>query len=357
MSQMFIDTAWAEIDLSALRHNARVVRELAPRSRILAMLKADAYGHGLLACAKALHEVTDALAVARLDEAEMLRQVYPHCPLLLTAASLDEDALRWCARHQVAVVVHESTVLETLLGLEQPPPVWLKLNTGMNRLGFDAPAFLAAAQTLRARGVEPVAMSHFASADEADPAPTRAQIAAFDAVVPDELPQSLCNSAGLIAFPEAQRDWVRPGIMLYGANPLVDGPGPALRPVMRLQARVLAVNPVGPGDAVGYGRTWRAGSGGRIATLGMGYGDGYPRVPGDGARVWIKGQLHPLAGRVSMDLLAVDIGDRQDIAVGDVATLWGPELPVEQAAAAAGTISYELLCRVQRRVSRVYREA
>lgn len=354
---MFIDTAWAEIDLKALRHNAGVVRRLAPRSRILAMLKADAYGHGLLDCARALHEVTDALAVARLDEAEMLRQVYPHSPLVLTAASLDEEALRWCAERQVAIVLHEPSVLSLLLALDQLPPVWLKLNTGMNRLGFSAPAFVAAAQALRERGVEPVAMSHFSSADEADPAPSRAQIAAFDAVVPDGLPQSLCNSAGLIAFPEAQRDWVRPGIMLYGANPLVDGPGPDLEPVMRLQARVLAVNPVGPGDAVGYGRTWRARGGGRIATLGMGYGDGYPRLPGDGARVWIKGRLHPLAGRVSMDLLAVDIGDRRDIAVGDVATLWGPEWPVEQAAAAAGTISYELLCRVQRRVSRICREA
>lgn len=350
-----LHTVWAEIDLSALRHNLAQVRACAPRARVMAMLKADAYGHGLLNCAQALADQADGLAVARLDEAEKLRAVLPNMPLLVTAAALDADALAWCAAHEVAIALHDEGQLVSVLSMDTPPPVWLKLNSGMNRLGFSDGAFAKVAQRLTAHGVRGVMMTHFASADEPLKPATRAQVAAFRAVhaacLPD-WPASLANSAGVIAHPDSHADWVRPGIMLYGSSPIA-GADVDLRPVMTLKARVLGLQDVAAGQAVGYGGDWVATCNSRIATVGIGYGDGYPRHIAAGAQAWVSGQRVPLAGRVSMDMLALDVTEALHVKVGDVVTLWGENMPVDEVAAHAGTISYELLCRVKARVPRV----
>lgn len=323
----------------------------------MAMLKADAYGHGALACARALAARVDGFGVARLDEAEKLRQALPDCTILLTAAALDAEALAWCAAHKVAIVVHEQAILAELLRMAQTPAVWLKLNTGMSRLGFAPTDYIAALQQLRERGIPVVAMTHFACADEPDRAPTLRQIRRFTQLLkacPD-CPRSLANSAGLVAYPQSQAEWVRPGIMLYGSNPMTQPIDLGLRPVMRLQARILAVSTIPAGAAVGYGATWQAPRTSRIATVGIGYGDGYPRVVNGAAVAGVNGRPAPLAGRVSMDLLAVDVTDVA-AGVGDIVTLWGDDPGVDRIASAAGTISYELLCRVQSRVPRIYRD-
>ena len=340
--------------MTALRHNAQQVRRLAPQSKIMAMLKADAYGHGLLDCARALQTQVDAVAVARLDEAYRLRQVFPQMPLLLTAASLDHDALIWCQAQQVAIVLHEDSVAERLLTMNAPPAVWLKLNSGMNRLGFAPKRFLQLAEQLEQRGVQPVLMTHFSSADEQDGEPTLQQIRAFDAAIQSlpAWPQSLANSAGLMAFPQARRDWVRPGLMLYGANPMAAGPQIDLRPVMRLKARVLSLNALSSGDAVGYGRRWVAGQAARVATVGIGYGDGYPRCEEAALQACLHGQRARLLGRVSMDMLALDVSAIEAVQVGDEVELWGENMAVDEVAQAVGSISYDLLCRVQARVPR-----
>ncbi len=350
-----IHSAWAEIDVAALRHNADVVRQLAPHAKIMAMLKADAYGHGALLCAQALLNRVDGMAVARLEEAEQLRLRYPQLKLLLTAASLDLDALRWCADRRIAVVVHEDSVLRSLLALASPPAVWLKLNTGMNRLGFSAQQFVDAFGRLRGRVSELVAMTHFACADEPRLPVTARQIEAFDRVLA-QLPccaQSLANSAAVLSFPAAHRDWVRPGLMLYGVNPGLEALQYDLRPVMRLKTRVLAVHDVPAGGGVGYGLDWHASQAAKVATVAIGYGDGYPRVWGAQGRALVRGQACPLVGRVSMDLLALDVSALESVAVGEEVMLWGDGLRVEDLAPAAGTIAYELLSQVQQRVPRL----
>lgn len=349
----FPDTAWAEIDLDALRHNAGIVRQLAPQAKIMAMLKADAYGHGLLACAGALVEQVDGLAVARLDEAEQLRQRWPRKPLLLTAAWHDSESLHWCAQRNVAIVLHAPEQLNVLSGLSQWPPLWLKLNTGMNRMGFSSEALPSVMRQVQSHEQDAVLMSHFSSADEAEETPTRVQIQQFDALADSlpEVPQSMANSAGIIGYAASHRDWVRPGIMLYGSNPMQQPTSLDLRPVMQLKARILAINTVSAGGAVGYGQTWRAPRNSRIACVGIGYGDGYPRLTGRASAV-VHGQRAPLAGRVSMDVLSLDVSNIPAARVGDEVELWGRNMSVDEVAGHADTISYDLLCRVAARVPR-----
>lgn len=320
------------------------------------MLKADAYGHGLLACAGALLDQVDGVAVARLDQAEKLRLAYPSLPILLTASCLDHEALQWCQHQGVAIVLHEEAVWQLLSDMPVLPAIWLKLNTGMNRLGFSQARFIELAKLLCQRSELPVLMSHFSSADEADQAPTVQQLHQFDTVLKrlPNYPQSLANSAGVIAYPQAHRDWVRPGIMLYGSNPMQQGPALDLRPVMRLKARVLSVNSIGAGDAVGYGRQWIAQQSARIATVGIGYGDGYPRAERADLEVALSGRRVSVVGRVSMDMLAVDVSELAAVTVGDEVELWGDQIAVDEVAEKIGSISYDLLCRIQARVRHVY---
>lgn len=357
-----LSTAWAEIDRSALRHNIQCVRELSPDSRIVAMIKANAYGHGLIEVARTLAPVSDKLGIARFDEAYQLRSAGIISPLLLMGTQLSDDQLRWCAEQGVAVTVHSPEQAGQIVRqpINKSLEIWLKLDTGMNRLGL-TPDALHRAHSILAQSphVGPLRlMSHFSCADDLSSQTTNDQIAYFEKVAGDLPPMdySLANSAGLIAWPESRQQWLRPGIMLYGDDPTgqqtLD-----LKPVMRLKSRVVAIKNLLEGDSVGYNARWIAPRASRIAAVGVGYGDGYPRQLPNQTPVLVNGQKFPLVGRISMDICSIDISEaKQPISVGDEVTLWGDGLPATDIAAMAGTISYHLYTGVTQRVQRVYSE-
>ncbi len=348
----------ALIDHDALRHNLQRVREAAPDSRIWAMLKADAYGHGLLRVANTLSQ-SDGYAVARIGEALRLREAGFAQPIFVTGGCFTSREFELAARHRIDLSLHQMQQLELLDGLpSRVPPlsVWVKVDTGMHRLGFDpaeVPSVVA-----RLKGHPRVArmsvMTHLANADDrADPA-TQAQLDTLERLDLGDFDQvSVANSAGILAFRRAHRDWVRPGIMLYGASPFVDSlaADEALRPVMTLRSRVIAVKRARAGDPIGYSGRYRCPQAMPVAVVAVGYGDGYPRHAVDGTPVLIAGRRLPLIGRVSMDLITLDARDYPQVRVGDEAVLWGRGLPVEEVAAKAGTIAYELLCSVTSRVA------
>jgi len=353
------NTARVLIDLSALRHNLGVIRRLCPESRIMAMLKADAYGHGVLPAARAL-AAADGFAVARLKEALELREAGFSQRVLLLGTLLDEAELGLCSAAEIDVTVHDSVSLAAIAAAAAASPlrVWLKLDCGMHRLGLDSDSFRNARRQLIALSgiTELMLMTHFSTTHEMDSPVMVRQIARFNAAI-EGYPAaqvSAANSAVLIAHPGLRLGWVRPGITLYGENPLaIQYPLP-LRPAMSLRAVVIAVRDIEPGESVGYDGCWTAVRPSRIATLGVGYGDGYPRHAANGTPVWIRGQRVPLVGRVSMDSITIDVTDCAGVAVGGEATLWGPELPAAVIAEWARTASYELFTGVGRRVTRAY---
>lgn len=351
--------AVAHVDAAALAHNLAQVRALAPRSRVLAVIKADAYGHGLLFAARALRGA-DGFAVARLAEAERLRAAGIAQRIVLLPGVDTHDDLAFAARLALDVVVHHRSQIELL---EQAPPAcrvdaWLEVDSGMHRLGI-APRDVAAAHRRLARCAAVRAplrvMTHLADADARDGSGTRRQIEAFRACTAQlDAAASIGNSAGIMAWPEARSEWVRPGIMLYGISPFPADTAAAhgLRAVMTLTTRLFAINRVPAGGAVGYGGTWTAPEDMWVGAAAAGYADGYPRhVPG-GTPVLVDGVCAPLIGRVSMDTVSVDLRGHPGARVGAAVTLWGPDLPVELTARAAGTIGYELVCRVSSRVPR-----
>lgn len=358
-----IDAACARIDGDALRANLRRLREAAGGARMMAVVKANAYGHGLVATARALDKA-DSFAVARLEEGIALREAGIGRPIVLLEGALGAGALRAAAGHGFEIVVHEPTQLDALAALEPglSLTVWLKVDTGMHRLGFspeEAPAALERLRDLTAVA-ELRLMTHLASADERDNPRTGEQLqrlAAIGAGFGGAL--SIANSPGLLAWPASLasgdgESWARPGIALYGISPFEDATGAALglAPAMRLLAPVIAVKTVPAGGRIGYGGRFRATRETRIAVIAAGYGDGYPRSLPDGTPVLVNGRRARLAGRVSMDMITVDVGAAGGIAPGDPALLWGPELPVEEIAGYAGTIAYELVTRVSARVRR-----
>ena len=340
----------ARIDLPALRHNLHQVRRAAPASQVMAIVKANGYGHGLLAVAQALENV-DGFGVARLEEALALREAGIRKPVVLLEGFLDAAELAAADGARLEVVLHSDHQLALLAAacLEHPLRVWVKLDTGMHRLGFAPERFGEICQRLRDLPMvqqPPACMSHFACADARDNPATADQIQRFSAACAD-LPgeRSLANSAGLLGWPEAALDWVRPGIMLYGVSPFCDvlGPELGLRPVMTLETRLIAVRQLRRGDAIGYGGSWVCPADMRVGVAAIGYGDGYPRHAAAGTPVLVNGWRAPLVGRVSMDMLTLDLRGHDDARVGDPVVLWGADLPVEVVAAAADTIGYELL--------------
>lgn len=353
-----LNTVTAHIDLSALTHNLQIVRELCPQGRIMAMLKADAYGHGALVAADALR-AADGFAVARLQEALELRQAGITHRLLLLGTLLDQGDLALCSERQIDVTAHDADSLAAIAEAAQRHPlrVWLKLDSGMHRLGLGPDAFAAAERRLAALpGVaEVVHMTHFSSTHNLESSSTTRQLACFaqcHAVAPYRS-ISVANSAALIARPELRSGWVRPGIMLYGDNPLAASHPLPLRPVMCLRAQVLAIRRIAPGESVGYDSCWTAERASRVATVGIGYADGYPRQAPNGTPVWIAGRTVPLAGRVSMDSITIDVTDCDEVAIGDEVTLWGPELPPALIAERVRTATYALFTGIGRRVTRV----
>lgn len=341
----------ARVDLNALRHNYSVARSL-HGGRALAVLKANAYGHGAVRCAQALQSQADGFAVAFLDEAEELRAAGIHGPILVLEGLFDAEEWATAQALDVWVVVHHAAQLSML---EQAPisaalQVWLKVDSGMGRAGF-APADVADAYARLQRSgkvSDIVLMSHFARADEPDSDATALQVAAFDAATAG-LPglRGLCNSAGLLAWPEARRDWARPGIVLYGADPLPT-PGAALQPVMSLQSQVFATRTLQPGQPLGYGAHFVASHTTRVGLVAVGYADGYPRHASTGTPVAVDGARTRLLGRVSMDMLTIDLTDLPHAGIGSTVELWGPYVNVTEVAKCAGTIAYELLCNVKR---------
>jgi len=348
------------IDLSALRHNASIARQAAPYSKLMAVIKADAYGHGMLAVAQALSEV-DGFAVARLDEAITLRKAGINKPILVLTGFVSTDQVVHFSSYDLDAVIHSEYQLELLNSshLSTPISVWLKINTGMNRLGVDSSAVSRIYDALQLSGKVrmPIKlMTHLACADDMDSASTEKQIELFDQAVSGlSGEQSIANSAGLLGWQRAQRHWVRPGIMLYGASPFCNATASAddLQAVMTLKSSVISLRTVKKGQCVGYGATWQAKRTSLIATIGIGYGDGYPRHAATGTPVLVAGQKAALVGRVSMDSINVDISQCEGIKVGDEVVLWGHGLAVEEVAEKSDTISYDLMCGITDRVRRI----
>ncbi len=348
----------AVISSGALRHNLQVARHAARGARILAVIKANGYGHGLLRVARALSDA-DAFAVTCLEEAVPLREAGFVHPILLLEGVFEPAELDVVARYRLDLVVHSPWQLELLeyQNGTRPLSVWLKVDSGMHRLGFTPEEVPAAVERLRAcRGVGPHIryMTHLACADDREDGMTRMQLSNFTQALNGlRGERSLANSAGLLGWPEVLADWVRPGIMLYGASPFIDGlhPRPDLRPAMTLRSRLIAIKQVPEGATVGYGATFRCPETMPVGVVAIGYGDGYPRHAGTGTPVLVNGLETQLVGRISMDMLTVDLRGLEDrVRVGDPVTLWGDGLPIERVAEHAGTIAYELLCGVTRRV-------
>jgi alanine racemase len=327
----------------------------------MAVVKANAYGHGLVSTALCLADA-DAFAVARLEEAIALRAAGIRQPIVLLEGVINAEQLAEAAQHDLELVVHEEVQLRLLeqSATEHRFVLWLKVDTGMNRLGFRVTQFADAYARVRALRVparDVRALTHFASADDAASTQTAAQQSLFAAVTEGvNIPRSLANSAAVFAHPTTHAQWIRPGLALYGVSPFEHQVGAALglQPAMRLVSTVIAVRNVTKGESVGYAATWRAQRDSQIAIVAAGYGDGLPRSLPNGSPVKIGARQASLVGRVSMDMLAVDITGRDSglsaVQVGDEVVLWGPEQPVEELAAHAGTIAYELLCGVSQRV-------
>ncbi len=351
----------AVIDTTALQHNLRRIREISG-ARVMAVVKANAYGHGLVPTANALREA-DAFAVARLDEAMQLRAAGIRQPIVVLEGVFSPLELKNAADTNIELVVHDPEQLK-LLELSSNKhafALWIKIDTGMNRLGFRPESFAEVWRRLDALRVAPRirrVMTHLARADEPEGSMTREQLARFALLTKSltdkglQAETSIGNSAGSLLWPDGRGDWVRPGLALYGVSPIAARLGVdfGLKPVMMLDAAVIAVRQVRCGETVGYGGAWRAERDSVIAIIAAGYGDGLTRQLPSGTPILIDGQAAKLAGRVSMDMIAADITELTDIAVGSRAQLWGPQLPVETIAKFAGTIPYEIVCGVSQRV-------
>ena len=347
----------ATIHTDALRHNLSQVRGRAPTSRVMAVVKADGYGHGLERVARALAGA-DAFGVAALSDAERLRAAGLSQPIVLLSGFDEADDLPQLRRLNVETVVHHATQLQMLEQAAPGEPIrcWLKLDTGMHRLGFapehvrDAYARLVA---MPAVADDIVLMNHFASSDEFTQPQTRQQLRVF-AEATAGLPgaRSLANSAAVLGWPDAHFDWVRPGGALYGIS-VVEGTSGAdfgLRPAMTLATRLIAVNRIAKGERIGYSATWQCPEDMPVGVAAIGYGDGYPRHVRAGTPVLVNGRGADIIGRVSMDLMTIDLRQQPNAEPGDPVVLWGEGLPVETIAAAAGTIGYEPVCSITRRV-------
>ncbi|MEM8547033.1 MAG: alanine racemase [Pseudomonadota bacterium] len=357
-------TASATLDCGALRHNVAALCRHAPAARCMVAVKANAYGHGIERVALALKDQADAFAVARVGEAAALRSAgIDTRTVVLLEGVFDAEEAEVAAALGCQLVVHSRTQLDLLAGAaELPARVWVKVNTGMNRLGFqpaDAAALLSTVRAI-APDCDIGLMTHFACADDPGSASYRHQRAAWSALAELEFDAvSLGNSAALIGGEVGDlgaREWVRPGISAYGISPLrgATGADHGLIPVMVFSAGVIAEQQLRPGDAVGYGARFIAERPMRIGVIAAGYGDGYPCQMPDGAPVWVDGAAATVAGRVSMDLTTVDLSALPQSGPGSRVELWGRGLPVERVAAAAKTIPYELVTRVSARVQRHY---
>ena len=355
----------AQVDLAAIAHNYRVAKAQSQHSKAVAIIKADAYGHGAVAVARTLDSEADAFGVAAIEEAIELRESGIKRPILLLEGFFEAAELPLIHQYQFWSSLHsleQLAMLETYL--HRHPDVhglhiWLKIDSGMHRLGVSPDHVPIMLQRLHAlKGVESiVVMSHFACADEPHRPDTLRQLEVLGASLQSlDIPRSFSNSAGVMHWPSAHHQWLRPGIMLYGASPFAEAHPVAdqLKPGMTLTTEIIAIREVPAGDAVGYGASWTATTPTRIATLAVGYADGYSRHAPSGTPVWLNGRRAAIAGRVSMDMITVDLTGHDDAVVGDKVELWGTHLSVNEIAALCNTIPYTLLSGLTRRVKRHY---
>ncbi|MCQ8129035.1 alanine racemase [Methylomonas rivi] len=350
--------AFVLLNLDAIRHNLAQAKRYAPNNKIMAVIKANAYGHGITRVAKAL-EQADGLAVARVDEGVRLRKAGFTQPITVLQGFVCVDELQLMLQHRLDAVIHtpqQISLLQQQPAADAGLSIWLKMDTGMNRLGFKGADFNAAYQQLLNCPLvkQPINLiTHFANADDLLDDKTRRQIDLFnDAVQGYPGQRSIANSAGIIGWPNVVSDWVRPGLMLYGCSPFAGKTGAdfGLRPVMSLHSRLIAVKNVAAGETVGYSGTWQCQTDTRLGVISIGYGDGYHRHTRTGAPVLVNGRRVPLIGRVSMDMITVDLNSQPAAQPGDPVTLWGDGLPVEEIARHADTIPYTLLCGITQRV-------
>ena len=351
----------ATIDLSALRHNLQRVKQLAPDSKIIAVIKADGYGHGLVRVAKALEEA-DCFGVASLDEALQLRSNNNRKPVVLLEGVFEASEFSKAGLQNAEVVIHHISQLEMLEEYARTASnaasrisVWLKIDTGMHRLGFPPDIVDIAWQRLQAIPLvkEVYLKTHLANADDSSDKTSETQIKLFNDVTKElQAPRSIANSGGILGWPDSHADFVRPGIMLYGVTPFNKGTGldHDLKPVMTLSSTLIAVNFHKKGTPIGYGGTFTCPNDMSVGVVAIGYGDGYPRHAQSGTPVLVNGKRTKLVGRVSMDMICVDLSEQPDAQVGDPVVLWGEGLPIEEVARSADTIGYELLCHVTQRV-------
>lgn len=357
------------IDLSAIRANCALAQALAPNSKTVAVVKADAYGHDAVKVAQALEPQVEMLTVSCLAEAKTLRDAGLTKPILLLEGCFDATELALAEQYQCQLIIHKASQVNDLLNYKSDHTfvVWLKIDSGMHRLGILPDEVESIYQRLAdASNVKDVVLTtHLSSADDLQSEQTYTQLECFNnCITPilasssNKLEKSVANSAGVLAWPQTKFDWNRPGIMLYGLSPFTHPQNSAksLIPAMTFQSEIIAIRQIEVGESVGYGNTWTARRRSKIATIAVGYGDGYPRAARSGTPVLINNQRAPLVGRVSMDLISVDVTDLTDTQIGDTAILWGKELSANDIAGYAGTIGYELVTRMPKRVKRYFVE-
>jgi len=348
------------INIDALQHNYNRVRAYAPGCKVIAMIKSNAYGHGLVKIAQGLPQA-DAFGVACIEEAIILRQANIQQPIIILEGFFSAEELDLIYQHNLEIVVHHFGQIEALerYVVNKPIKVWLKINTGMHRLGFLPTQAEKAFQRLQAcTSVDSAIclMTHFATADDVTNANTQRQIATFNKITAGWQGQrSMANSAGVLAWQDSHCDWVRAGLMLYGISPITGKTAADfdLKPVMTLRSEIMAIQDLWQGEKVGYKGTWICPQDMRVGIIAIGYGDGYPWHAQTGTPILVNGRVAPLIGCVSMDMLMVDLRGQPAAKMGDPVVLWGEGLPIENVAIYAETIPYELICRITDRVKRI----
>lgn len=346
------------VNVSAVRANFEVVAQQAPAARVMAIVKADAYGHGIARIASALEAQADAFGVASLEEAIELRKAGIERPIVLLEGAFNVEEIGDILTHRLETVVHTHEQLAPLCDPRNDIPLWIKIDTGMHRLGFPPAEVDAVVGRLRRAGRKLRFMSHLASAHRENDESVSEQLRVFESVLASHAGErSMANSGAVLAWPQCHADWVRPGLMLYGVSPFDGrrGSDHGLRPAMTVTSALIAVREVEAGGSVGYGKAYICPERMRVGVVAFGYGDGYPRQAATGTPICVAGVRTQVIGEASMDMLTVDLRPVRAAVVGDPVVMWGPELAVEEVAASAKTIPYELLCRVRVRARYIER--
>ncbi len=347
----------AIIHANAIVDNFHRLKALAPDSQPMAVIKADAYGHGAINVARLLRDVSDRFAVAIIEEAIALREAGITAPIVVLEGPHQPRECQLARLNNCVMVMHSEQQLIWVSDCaeHERPDVWIKVDSGMHRLGFSlADTAVMLARYHHVMNQETVLLTHLASADDLTSDVTQRQLDAFKTLSTDAgLPVSIANSPAAIAWPDSHGHWNRLGVAIFGSGPAMPAGAKALRPAMTLRSSIIALRRIPKGEAVGYGQTWTASRDSVIATVGIGYADGYPRHCPNGTPVVINGQRAPLAGRVSMDMITVDVTDIAGVKTGDRVELWGEHIAIDEVAEYAGTIGYELMTRVSARVPRI----